>query len=134
QVEIYKKAEREYAEKKAKTQAALTAIENDFRKLYKQDAQLVGGDLDDLTYRFYRNAWTKLPDFSQFKHEDEGKLPKKLFDISPRTRDEAFGFVYEGTLIVPQDGKYTFYLDSDDGSRLSLDGKALITYDGIHGM
>ena len=58
-------------------------IENDFRKLYKANTQLVGNDLDELTYRFYRNAWTRLPDFSQFKHEEEGKLPKKLFDISP---------------------------------------------------
>ena len=134
QMEAYKKILQEHEEKRAKTQAALTAIENEFRKLYKPAAQLVGNDLDELTYRFYRNAWTKLPDFSQFKHEDEGKLPKKLFDISPRTRNEAFGFVYEGFLIVPEDGKYTFYLDSDDGSRLTLDGKALITYDGIHGM
>jgi len=134
QMEAFKKAEAELEEKRAKTQAALTAIENDFRKLNKQTTQFVGGDLDELTYRFYRNAWQKLPDFTQFKHEDEGKLPKKLFDISPRTRNEAIGFVYEGLLIVPADGKYTFYLDSDDGSRLTVDGKALITYDGIHGM
>jgi len=32
-----------------------------------------------------------------------------------------------------RDGEYTFYLDSDDGSRLSIDGKAMIEYDGIHG-
>jgi mono/diheme cytochrome c family protein len=134
QMEAFKKIEREHEEKRAKAQAILTAIENDFRKLYKPGAQLVGSDLDELTYRFYRNAWTKLPDFSQFKHEDEGKLPKKLFDISPRTRNEAFGFVYEGFLIVPEDGKYTFFLDSDDGSRLAVAGKAIITYDGIHGM
>jgi mono/diheme cytochrome c family protein len=132
--EAHQKMFKELEEKRAKTQAAITIIENDFRKLHKVNTQLVGNDLDELTYRFYRNAWTKLPDFSQFKHEDEGKLPKKLFDLSPRTRDEAFGFVYEGTLIVPQDGKYTFYLDSDDGSRLAVNGKTLITYDGIHGM
>ena len=134
QMEAYKKILQAHEEKRAKTQAALTAIENEFRKAYKPAAQTVGNDLDELTYTFYRNAWTKLPDFSQFKYEDEGKLPKKLFDISPRTRNEEFGFVYEGFLIVPQDGKYTFFLDSDDGSRLFLAGKAIITYDGIHGM
>lgn len=134
QMEDYKRILQAHEEKRAKTQAALTAIENEFRQLYKADTALVGNDLDELTYKFYRNAWTKLPDFSQFKHEDEGKLPKKLFDISPRTRNEAFGFVYEGFLIVPTDGTYTFYLDSDDGSRLTVDGKTLITYDGIHGM
>jgi mono/diheme cytochrome c family protein len=134
QMEAYKKIVDAHEEKKAKIQAGLTAIETDFRKLYKPSAQAAGGDLDDLTYKFYRNAWSRLPDFSQFKPEDEGKLPRGLFDISPRTRNEAFGFVYEGFLIVPQDGKFTFYLDSDDGSRLAINGKAIITYDGIHGM
>ncbi len=134
QMDSYKKILQEHQDKRAKTQAALAAIENEFRKQYQPAAQSAGGDLDELTYRFYRNAWTKLPDFSQFKHEDEGKLPKKLFDISPRTRNDTFGFVYEGFLIVPQDGKYTFFLDSDDGSRLTLNGKAIVTYDGIHGM
>jgi mono/diheme cytochrome c family protein len=134
QMEAYKKLLEAHEEKLTKIQATLTAIENDFRKLYTPGAQAIGNDLDELTYKFYRNAWTKLPDFTQFKPEDEGKLPKKLFDISPRTRNEAFGFVYDGLLIVPQDGKYTFYLDSDDGSRLSVNGKTIITYDGIHGM
>jgi mono/diheme cytochrome c family protein len=134
QLEAYKKILQQHEEKRAKTQAALTAIENDFRKLYKPGAEAVGNDLDELTYRFYRNAWTKLPDFSQCKHENEGKLPGKLFDLSPRTRNEAFGFVFDGFLIVPQDGKYTFYLDSDDGSRLSVSGRAIISYDGVHNL
>jgi mono/diheme cytochrome c family protein len=134
QMAAYNKILKEHNEKKAKIQAALTEIENEYRKLSKQSAQLVGSDLDDLTYKFYRSAWKKLPDFTQLKHEDEGKLPKKLFDIGPRTRNEAFGFVYDGFLIAPADGKYTFHLDSDDGSRLTVDGKTVITYDGIHGM
>ena len=134
QMQAYKQILAAHEAKKAKAQAAITAIENEFRKLYKPSAQAAGRDLDELTYRFYRNAWTKLPDFSQFKAEDEGNLPKKLFDLSPRTRNEAFGFVFEGFLIVPQDGRYTFFLDSDDGSRLWINGKAILTYDGIHGM
>ncbi len=130
----FEKASNEIEEKRATIQGAITAIETEFRKKHKQSQSLVGTDLDELTYRFYRNAWTMLPDFTQFKHEDEGKLPKKLFDISPRTRDEAIGFVFDGFLIVPEAGRYTFYLDSDDGSRLTVDGKTVITYDGIHGV
>ncbi|MBM3992639.1 MAG: DUF1549 domain-containing protein [Planctomycetes bacterium] len=134
QMEAYKKLLEEHEAKHAKIQAAITVIEDEFRKLYKPATQAVGNDLDDLTYRFYRNAWKKLPDFTKFKHEDEGRLPKNLFDIGPRTRNDTFGFVYEGFLIVPADGKYTFYLDSDDGSRLTVNSKVVITYDGIHGM
>ncbi|HYV36026.1 MAG TPA: DUF1553 domain-containing protein [Gemmataceae bacterium] len=90
--------------------------------------------MDDLSYRFYRDSWTTLPDFTLVKHEDAGKLSNQLFDISVRTRDEAFGFVFEGVLIVPQDGQYTFFLDSDDGSRLTVNSKVVLEYDGIHGV
>jgi hypothetical protein len=122
--------------KRNEAQAEITKIETEFRALHSRTKgnQAIGFDLDDLHYKFYRNSWTKLPDFSTLKHEDAGKLPRNLFDLSPRTRNEAFGFVFDGTLIVPETGKYTFYLDSDDGSRLTVDGKAVITYDGIHDM
>ena len=132
QREEFAKAARKIQQERGKLQAQIAAIENEFRLLSK--AQAGGNDLDDLRYRFYRNAWNSLPDFAQFKHEDEGKLPKSLFDLSPRTRNEAIGFVFEGNLIVPQAGKYTFYLDSDDGSRLTLDGNKILEYDGIHGL
>ena len=136
QTQTYEEQERALAKQRDKVQQQISKIEADFRALYekKKGEQALGTDLDDLQYKFYRNAWTSLPDFSVAKHEDAGKLPKGLFDIGPRTRNEAFGFVYNGTLIVPETGKYTFFLDSDDGSRLSVAGKTAITYDGIHGM
>ena len=56
-----------------------------------------------------------------------------MFDILLATREFSFGFVFTGTLKVPADGEYTFYLDSDDGSRLTIEGKPVIEYDGIHG-
>ena len=62
-----------------------------------------------------------------------GPLPDGLFDLGKRTRNEAIGFVFEGTLIVPADGKYTFTLNSDDGSKLTVAGKPILTFDGIHG-
>src|SRR5262249_8091122 len=51
-----------------------------------------------------------------------------------RTRNESFGFVYEGSLIVPKAGKYTFHLDSDDGSRLLVGDRPILDHDGIHGV
>ena len=111
------------------------AIEADFvRRLPGGAGATIGAsDLDGLTYRFYRDTWDRLPDFDSLKPEETGPLPQRLFDISPRTRDTAFGFVFEGTLVVPQDGTYTFYLDSDDGSRLDVAGQSIVEYDGIHG-
>jgi hypothetical protein len=41
---------------------------------------------------------------------------------------------WTGNLRVPKDGKYTFFLESDDGSRLFIDGKQVIANGGRHHM
>ncbi len=111
------------------------AIEDDFRKRLDAKGGAAGArDLEDLTYKYYRGAFEKLPKFDELKPESEGKLPSGRFDTSPTTRDDDFGFVYTGMLVVPADGTYAFNLDSDDGSRLTIGGKQLILYDGIHGV
>ena len=61
-------------------------------------------------------------------------LDSGFLDISSATRDSAFGFVFTGTLVVPENGEYVFALDSDDGSRLRINGKVVVEYDGIHGL
>lgn len=116
-------------------QAKLTELENQI-KAQLQTTQAGEGqtyDLDDLEYRFYRDDFKQLPNFDELKAETVAKLDPPLIDIKPATRPDNFGFVFTGTLIVPEDGEYTFVLDSDDGSRLSLDGKVVIDHDGIHG-
>jgi hypothetical protein len=115
----------------------VTGIEKQFREawesLYK--AAAVGGDLDDLEFRFYRDSWQRLPAFDELKAEDTGPLPGNLFDIAvaPSLRPDHFGYVFTGFLKVPADGDYSFSLDSDDGSRLAIDGTTVVEHDGIHG-
>jgi mono/diheme cytochrome c family protein len=120
------------SEKLNALQAEITRLEKKFVAAYDVD-RITSRDVDDLKYKFYRDTWEKLPDFDNLKAEDEGKIESGLFDISLATRDFSFGFVFTGTLKVPADGEYTFTLNSDDGSRLTIDGKTVIEYDGIHG-
>jgi len=44
----------------------------------------------------------------------------------------AFGIKYRGYIDVPQDGIYTFYLTSDDGSFLKIAGRETVNNDGLH--
>jgi hypothetical protein len=118
-------------------QQAVSVIEKTFRMSWESlnQAAAVGGDLDDLAFRFYRDTWTALPVFDALKAEDTGTVPSQLFDIAvaPSLRPDFFGYVFTGFLKVPMDGDYTFSLDSDDGSRLTVDGSVVAEYDGIHG-
>ena len=122
-------------ERRDQVQGELTAIEREFQaKLERRDkAAVAAADIDDLRYRYYRDTWETLPDFDALKPEEVGTLPDGLFDINRRTRNESVGFAFDGTLIVPADGPYTFTLNSDDGSRLTVGGKVVAAYDGIHG-
>ena len=42
------------------------------------------------------------------------------------------GLLFDGYINIPEDGIYTFWLDSDDGSMLYIDGKTVIDNDGAH--
>jgi hypothetical protein len=46
---------------------------------------------------------------------------------------DQFAAVYEGSLNVAKAGSYTFYLTSDDGSALYIDGIKVLDNDGLHG-
>ena len=111
-------------EDKRKTNAAQTAA---IEAVYKQNraALLNPGDISDLKYRYYEGAFAALPDFDALKPTATGTLTPAFLDLKPRKRDENFGFVYEGILNVAKEGEYTFYLDTDDGSRLTVNGKKL---------
>ncbi|MGA1466655.1 MAG: PA14 domain-containing protein [Phycisphaerales bacterium] len=47
---------------------------------------------------------------------------------------EMFALRFKGAIEIPTAGEWTFFLTSDDGSRLYLDGAVAIANDGEHGM
>ena len=130
----FERRARELEQQRETLRTELASIENEFlaRDTSSKSGDVRRPDLEDLRYRFFRDTWDRLPDFTLIRPEGIGELPGGLFDLTPRFRDTAFGFVFEALLVVPEDGMYTFYLDSDDGSRLTLGDKVLIEYDGIH--
>ena len=88
----------------------------------------------NLKYEYFEGNWNALPDFDQLKPVAQGDAPDNIVDASLAKRQEYFGLRFQGDLMVEQGGDYTFFLDSDDGSRLTIDGKVVIAHDGLHGV
>lgn len=55
------------------------------------------------------------------------------FSLDPREQEDHFAFIYEGFINIEKAGSYTFYLKSDDGSRLYINDQMVVNHDGDHG-
>ena len=76
--------------------------------------------------------WEQIPDFEELEPVSEGSAD--LCNLEPAERDKNFALVFEGYIMVPSDGIYSFYSDSDDGSKLYIDGELVVDNDFRHGM
>jgi len=84
----------------------------------------------NINYAYYEGFWTALPDFETLTPVATGT--QSNFSLNNRERNWGYGFVFTGLINVPDDGNYTFFLSSDDGSRLSIDGNVVVDHDGNH--
>jgi len=85
-----------------------------------------------LRYQYFEGSWDQLPDFERLEESGSGVAPN--MDISKRSQDNHFGFVFEGLILIQEQGVYTFYTDSDDGSQLYIGGDLVVDNDGLHSM
>jgi hexosaminidase len=53
--------------------------------------------------------------------------------IAPFCRASVFALEFTGFIDIPQEGIYTFYLSSDDGSTLTIGEREVVSNDGFHG-
>lgn len=84
-----------------------------------------------LDYQYYEGSWDMLPDFATLSPTATGTVND--FDLRVQQRDYAFGLQYTGFVTVPTDGEYTFYTNSDDGSKLYIGSTVVVDNDGGHG-
>jgi len=85
-----------------------------------------------LRYKYVEGDWDRLPDFSTIAQPAEGILPGPTLEL--KKEPEYYGLVFSGYLNAPAEGVYSFFLASDDGSRMILDEKVLIENDGLHAL
>lgn len=85
----------------------------------------------NLKFAYYRGEFSQLPDFDKLTPTATGETTGFGLGFVPET--DFFALRFQGEFSVPRDGQYRFSLGSDDGSRLTIDGKVVINHDGIHG-
>lgn len=77
-------------------------------------------------YRYYEDFHLRssLPDFKKMKVVSEGVTDQ--IDTRMRNRSEGYAIAYKGFIKIPATGQYTFYLISNDESKLLMDGRLIV--------
>ncbi len=83
-----------------------------------------------LNYLYYDRFFVSAEDLDIVQPESSGVI--ESFTIAKRPKETYFGYKYSGYIYAPQDGIYTFYLASNDGSRLYIDDKEIVENDANH--
>ena len=85
---------------------------------------------------FYGEKMEKLPDFSTLKPVKEGYATEFSHKqaLSPDIQQDQVALVLISYLEIEEEGKYRFFTNSDDGSKLYVDGTLVVDNDGDHGV
>ncbi|HTH54640.1 MAG TPA: PA14 domain-containing protein [Cyclobacteriaceae bacterium] len=86
-----------------------------------------------LNYQYYEYSGT-LSNVSSFNFSQTPKATGTTnnFNINPRLRNSQYVLSFDGYLEIDNPGTYTFYTNSDDGSRLYINGALVVNNDGKH--
>jgi len=88
--------------------------------------------LPGLSYKYYEPAGTvslqSVENTAVTKTGVTNSISNKL-----KQRSEKFVLVFDGYIKIEKDGFYTFYANSDDGSKILIDGVEVVDNDGNHG-
>ncbi len=88
------------------------------------------GSSRGLLCRVFQGQYQRLPDFATLAAAREYAVEAFALPSGHAVEQELRQFV--GFLEVPEQGIWEFALVSDDGSRLLIDGEAIVDHDGLH--
>ncbi|MDP2337027.1 MAG: GH92 family glycosyl hydrolase [Bacteroidota bacterium] len=102
----------------------------ELKKAIMSKPVLPGEVENGLLFRYFHGFFRMVNDFRNAEPVKSGFV--SIFTIQPREKERYFAFDYEGFIRIPEDGLYTFYLATNDGGKLYIDGENLINNDGLH--
>ncbi len=111
----------------------LNAAEAEAIAMYLLRDQVPAGKpmtLAGLHFEYYEKDLPELPEFDRLAPTTTGITD--VPSLKQAKRKGSFALRWKGNLLVPRDGRYKFYLSTDDGSRLYLGDKLILDNGGIH--
>ncbi len=112
---------------KARSELITTYVGTD---ILQPSLKTIGSKRQGLAYDYYEGIVPTVDSIENLTLKARGITEN--INIKNRMRDTNFAFLFNGYIKIPVDGKYTFYLASNDGSALYLDNHELINHDGAH--
>jgi hypothetical protein len=83
-----------------------------------------------LVVGYYEGSWKMIPGFNSLKAVKEEVVTR--ISVVPAKRLNDYALRFTGFIRVPEDGIYTFYIRSDDGSNLYINDIKVVDNDGTH--
>lgn len=71
---------------------------------------------------------------ARMKPQASGIVPEITMNVPQRKHADQFALRFTGMIQADKSGKYTFFTNSDDGSRLYIGDQLVVNNDGLHGM
>jgi hypothetical protein len=85
-----------------------------------------------MKFEYFEGEWENLPDFSKLTAIQTGTANQ--MDLTCVNKTSRYALRFKGFIKIPQTEVYSFYVNSDDGTKLTISGKEVLVNDGVHGM
>jgi len=134
--------EKEILLERKSTVKAVTIWNNGNDEIFKSEESTAEVDVPDLVpdvhknvspgllAEYYEGKWKTLPDFDSLKVRQKEVVSS--ISLMPDKSFNDYAIRFSGYINVPEDGFYTFYSKSDDGSTVYINDIKVVDNDGIH--
>ncbi len=102
-------------------------------KNYEWMAAVKTGQLQPgIAYKYYQPE-NNINMVTSFKTNPVSSGVADVISVAKKQRADKFAFEFKGLIKIAKDAVYTFYTQSDDGSKLFIDEEEVVDNDGDHG-
>jgi outer membrane protein assembly factor BamB len=106
-------------------------VSEDLKRVEYEQVSDPGNIIPGLEYDFFKSSFWSVSDMDDLEPTSSGIF--HMFKVNPPPDVNRYGYIYRGYIIAPSAGVYTFYITSNDGSKLYINDQELIDNDGGHG-